>query len=282
MRNSTFRQRGSNWSTVKLDGELPFGTLPHSIGTLSHSKGRRSSFYTTNRFGGTEAAMTDHGAEKPERSMEMSLRCSQRGVAKVGGHFGGLGLRRMFSRAVVMVSGLLVFSISGMLLSAQNRGTADRGPTDRALEEIAREVRHELIMLPYYGVFDHLAFRVNGPVVELYGQVTRPTLKSAAENVVKRIDGVEKVVNKIEVLPVSPNDDRLRMDLYRTIYGHPALNRYALQAVPPIHIIVKNGNVTLEGVVATEMDKNIANIQANSVPGVFSVTNNLKVEQQKE
>jgi hyperosmotically inducible periplasmic protein len=145
-------------------------------------------------------------------------------------------------------------------------------------ERFVREIRHELVMLPYYGVFDNLAYKVDGYNVTLLGQVTRPTLKSSAENVVKDIEGVQKVVNNIEVLPVSPNDDRLRLALYRTIYGHTALNRYALNAVPPIHIIVKNGNVTLEGVVANEMDKNVANIQANSVPGVFSVTNNLRVE----
>jgi hyperosmotically inducible protein len=133
-------------------------------------------------------------------------------------------------------------------------------------------------MLPYYGVFDNLAYKVDGYNVTLMGQVTRPTLKSSAENVVKNIEGVEKVTNNIEVLPTSPNDDRIRLAAYRTIYGHTALNRYALNAVPPIHIIVKNGNVTLEGVVANEGDKNIANIQANSVPGVFSVTNNLRVE----
>jgi len=152
----------------------------------------------------------------------------------------------------------------------------------RATERIIREVRHELVMLPYYGVFDNLTYKVepNGSVT-LMGQVTRPTLKSDAQNVVKQIEGVEKVVNQIEVLPVSPNDDRLRIALYRTIYGHVALNRYSLQAVPPIHIIVKNGNATLEGVVANEGDRNIANIQANSVPGVFSVTNNLRIDKGK-
>ena len=139
-----------------------------------------------------------------------------------------------------------------------------RSRLSRAQESLMKEIRHELVMLPYYGVFDNLAFRVNGSQVELYGQVTRPTLKSAAEQVVRQIEGVEKVINNIEVLPVSPNDDRIRLDAYRAIYGHTALNRYALQAVPPIHIIVKNGNVTLEGVVANEMDKNIANVQANS------------------
>jgi hyperosmotically inducible protein len=137
-------------------------------------------------------------------------------------------------------------------------------------------------MLPYYGVFDNLAYKADGYNVTLMGQVTRPTLKSSAENVVKGIEGVQKVVNNIEVLPVSPNDDRLRLALYRSIYGHTALNRYALNAVPPIHIIVKNGNVTLEGVVANEMDKNVANVQSNSVPGVFSVTNNLRVEGREE
>lgn len=154
----------------------------------------------------------------------------------------------------------------------------NRSRLSRAQESLAKEVRHELVMLPYYGVFDNLAFRVNGNQVELYGQVTRPTLKSSAEQVVRQIEGVEKVTNNIEVLPVSPNDDRIRLEEYRAIYGHPALNRYSLQAVPPIHIIVKNGQVTLEGVVANEGDKNIANVQANSVPGVFSVTNNLRVE----
>jgi len=155
---------------------------------------------------------------------------------------------------------------------------ADRGAIDRSSGRLMKEVRHELVMLPYYGVFDNLAYRVDGNTVTLEGQVTRPTLKSEAEKVVKDIEGVERVVNNIEVLPVSPNDDRLRLALYRTIYGDTALSRYGLQAVPPIHIIVKNGNVTLEGVVANETDKNIANIRANGVSGVFSVKNNLRVE----
>jgi hyperosmotically inducible protein len=148
----------------------------------------------------------------------------------------------------------------------------------KGYERFVREIRHELVMLPYYGVFDNLAYKVDGYNVTLMGQVTRPTLKSSAENVVKDVEVVQKVVNNIEVLPVSPNDDRLRLALYRSIYGHTALNRYALNAVPPIHIIVKNGQVTLEGVVANEMDKNIANVQANGVSGVFGVTNNLRVE----
>jgi hyperosmotically inducible protein len=148
-------------------------------------------------------------------------------------------------------------------------------------ERLERMVRHELVMLPYYGVFDNLAFRVDGERVTLLGQVTRPTLKSDAERVVKQVEGVETVENEIEVLPVSPNDDRIRVAVYRAIYGHNALFRYALMAVPSIHIIVKNGNVTLEGVVASEADRNIANVQANQVSGVFSVKNNLRLETSK-
>jgi hyperosmotically inducible protein len=148
----------------------------------------------------------------------------------------------------------------------------------RAADRIAREVRHELVMLPYYGVFDNLAYQVNGSTVTLLGQVTRPTLKSDAERAVKGIEGVDRVVNKIEVLPLSPMDDKTRLAVYRAIYSDPALDRYALRAVPPIHIIVKNGNVTLDGAVASQSDKNIAGIRANGVPGVFSVRNELQVE----
>jgi hyperosmotically inducible protein len=145
-------------------------------------------------------------------------------------------------------------------------------------DKLVKEVRHELVMLPYYSVFDNLAYRVDASRVTLFGQVVRPTLKSDAENVVKRIEGVTAVANEIEVLPNSLNDDQLRRALFRAIYGKPELQRYALGAVPPIHIIVKNGNATLVGVVATEMDKTVANIAANGVSGVFKVTNELRVE----
>ncbi len=159
-------------------------------------------------------------------------------------------------------------------ISALASGQATPG----AQERLVKEVRHELVLLPYYGVFDNLAYQVDGFKVTLRGQVTRPTLKADAEAVVKRIEGVERVDNQIEVLPLSPNDDRIRLATYRSIYGDANLNRYALQAVPPIHIIVKNGNVRLEGMVSTETDKNIAGIRANEVPGAFSVENHLQVE----
>ncbi len=164
--------------------------------------------------------------------------------------------------------------LAGCLMTAASIPAQNRAGEAR----LAREVRHELVMLPYYGVFDNLAFKVEGYKVTLLGQVTRPTLKSDAERVVKRIEGVESVDNQIEVLPVSPNDDRIRLAVYRAIYSQSALQRYGLQAVPPIHIIVKNGNVTLVGVVASESDKNIAGIRANGVPGVFKVDNQLTVE----
>jgi len=154
--------------------------------------------------------------------------------------------------------------------------------SERGLERISQEVRHQLVLLPYYGVFDNLAYKVSPDgTVTLLGQVVRPTLKSDSENIVKRIEGVTRVDNQIEVLPPSPMDDQIRRATYRAIYGNDVLSQYALRAVPPIHIIVKNGHVTLEGVVARQMDKQIAEVQAKSVPNVFSVTNNLRVEEEQ-
>ena len=143
---------------------------------------------------------------------------------------------------------------------------------------LEKEVRHELALLPLYDVFDNFEYNVQGSTVTLGGQVTRPTLKSDAERAVREIEGVERVDNRIEVLPVSPGDDHIRVAVYRAIYGAPGLDRYAMRAVPPIHIIVRNGHVFLEGATATEMDKNMAYLKANGVPGVFSVTNNLHVD----
>jgi hyperosmotically inducible periplasmic protein len=174
--------------------------------------------------------------------------------------------------------GLCAFALVAGAQQREQRA-ADRSVTPRAMDRLTREVRHELVMLPYYGVFDNLAFKVDGRTVTLVGQVTRPTLKSDAENVVKDIEGVEKVVNQIEVLPLSPMDDQIRIATFRAVYGTPGLDRYGLNAVPPIHIIVANGKVTLEGVVANEADKNLAGVKANGVSGVFSVTNNLRIEQ---
>ena len=150
-----------------------------------------------------------------------------------------------------------------------------------AATDLAKEVRHELVTLPYYGVFDNLAYRVDGSKVTLFGQVRDPVLKDQAVRAVKSIEGVSAVDNQIEVLPLSPMDDQTRMAVYRAIYSKPALQRYQLGAVPPIHIIVKNGDVTLEGFVANEMDKNVAGISAKSVGSMHKVTNNLKTDSGK-
>jgi hyperosmotically inducible protein len=181
----------------------------------------------------------------------------------------------MKRRVIASVLFLALWTVLPLAAQAPEQAPA------RAVERIQREVRHEILMLPYYDVFDNIAFQVEGYKVTLIGQVTRPTLKSDAENVVKRIEGVEQVDNQIEVLPLSPSDERLRLALYRAIYGFSALERYALPVVKPIRIIVKNGHVTLEGVVDNQADKETATLRANGVAGVFSVANNLKVVKSK-
>ncbi len=191
-------------------------------------------------------------------------------------------------KRILSLSGLvLALVFSDAALASPNPQAQDNRQagvlSQKGVDRIVREVHHELVMLPYYGVFDNLAYKVDPDgTVTLLGQVTWPALKSDAENVVKRIEGVEKVVNNIEVLPPSPTDDRIRRAAYRAIYGNSTLNQYQLRAVPPIHIIVNNERITLEGIVARQMDKQIAGVQANSVHGVFSVTNNLQVEEQEK
>ena len=154
---------------------------------------------------------------------------------------------------------------------------AQRRPSARAQQRLVKQVRHELLMLPYVTAFDNLTYKVDGYDVTLAGAVTRASLRSDAEHAVKRIEGVEKLTNDIEVLPLSPMDDGLRRQLYRAIYGYPPLQKYAMPPVKPIRILVRNGHVTLEGVVDSASDKNTAGIRANSVSGIFSVKNNLMV-----
>lgn len=166
-----------------------------------------------------------------------------------------------------------ILSIALALALTAQFCVAQQNPQQR----IQKEVRHELLMLPYLDVFDNLAYKVDGSTVTLMGQVTRPTLKTDAGRVVQGIEGVEKVDNQIEVLPPSSMDDGLRRRLYRAIYGYPSLQKYALGVQQPIRIVVKSGRVTLEGVVDNEADKNTAGIRANGIPGIFSVTNNLQV-----
>ena len=175
----------------------------------------------------------------------------------------------MFRRNVLL--GLTVLGVVAVNAWGQ------RPASPQAEERIVREVRHQLLLLPYYNVFDNLTYSVTGYEVTLQGQVTDPVLKHDAESAVKGIEGVEKVVNQIEVLPLSDFDRELRLRLFRAIYGFPSLERYALPVVKPIRIIVKNGHVTLEGVVDNQADKNVAGVRANGVADVFSVTNNLVV-----
>jgi hyperosmotically inducible periplasmic protein len=178
-------------------------------------------------------------------------------------------------RLRLLVLPATIFFLLSLTAAAQN-AQSDQ-PSAKAQERIIKQVRHELLMLPYVGAFDNLAYKVDGYNVTLLGQVVRPVTKSDAENAVKHIEGVEKVDNQIEVLPPSPQDDRLRRQLFRAIYGYPALQRYALGVQKPIRIVVKNGHVTLEGVVDSEADKNLAGVRANGVPGIFSVDNHLQV-----
>jgi BON domain-containing protein len=178
--------------------------------------------------------------------------------------------KRLFKIGLAL---LMVFLINS---TAGSRSFALAAPQSA---KIIKEIRHELAMLPYYGVFDWLQFEVTPDnTVILRGQVVRPTTKSDAESRVKEIEGVSRVVNEIEVLPLSTHDDRLRVALYRTIYGwNSPLFRYGHQSVPPIHIIVKGGRATLKGVVDNKADANLAYIRARGVPGLFDVKNELVV-----
>jgi hyperosmotically inducible protein len=162
-------------------------------------------------------------------------------------------------------------------IASTNNATAPAGFSKQA-STLIDKVRHELVMLPFYGVFDNLSFAVqDSSTVVLTGQAVRPILKSDAEAVVRRIKGVSKVVNNIEVLPLSRFDDVIRLRVYRAIYGRSGFEKYAIQANAPIKIIVKNGNIKLEGMIGSRMDKTIAVMAARSVPGAFSVVDNLKI-----
>ena len=174
-------------------------------------------------------------------------------------------------------SGTSAGSPSSTETASPSTPQSDRGTSQKAEDRLYKEVRHELVMLPNLSLWDNLAYKVDGYKVTLLGQVRNAGLKSEAENAVKHIEGVEQVDNQIQVLPPSPSDDRIRVAVARSIFDAPGLFPYAMESVPPIHIIVNGGHVTLEGVVNNEGDKNMAEMRAKQVPGVFSVTNNLQV-----
>jgi len=176
-----------------------------------------------------------------------------------------------------MMPPIVLLGLLQLSLASTNNATNPAGFTKQALT-LTDTVRHKLVMLPFYGVFDDLSFAVeDSNTVILTGQVVRPILKSDAEAVVRRIEGVSKVVNNIEVLPLSRFDDAIRLQTYRAIYWRSGFEKYALQANAPIKIIVKNGNIKLEGMIGSQMDKTIAVIAARSIPGAFSVVDNLKI-----
>ena len=185
-----------------------------------------------------------------------------------------------FPKAIVnaALAMALVAGLPGAAKAASAPQAVAADVNNRTDSVLAERVRKELVTLPFYGLFDNMAFRIEGGKVTLLGQVTRPTLQSSAANVVKRLEGVTEVVNQIEVLPLSRFDDDIRLRVARAIYGSTSLSRYGLGAQPSIRIIVKNGDVTLEGVVLNSGDRTIANLKANGVFGVFKVNNNLRAE----
>ncbi|MBN2242466.1 MAG: BON domain-containing protein [Acidobacteria bacterium] len=181
-------------------------------------------------------------------------------------------------RLILLISmSILVFGLAGTAV-ASDSGAKDPAGTNRQAQSLAEQVRYKVITLPFLSVFDNINFTVQDEnTVVLGGEVLRPTLKTDAEAVVRGMPGVKEVVNNIEVMPFSLYDDSIRLKTYRAIYLRDGFEKYAVQALLPIRIIVKNGNITLEGFVGTEMDKKLAAMSARLVPGAFSVTDNLKI-----
>ena len=178
---------------------------------------------------------------------------------------------------IFLLNFLFVSGLPAMAAPAAKPGLQSRA-NRASLAYVQEHIRKKLASLPYYSVFDNLNFTFDGETVVLGGEVVRPTTRSDAEHAVKDVEGVERVENRIEVLPLSNIDDRIRLAAYQRIFSHPQLSRYAVQSVPPIHIIVRSSRIKLEGVVASNSDKIVAGMMANQVPGVFNVENNLRVE----
>jgi hyperosmotically inducible protein len=185
-------------------------------------------------------------------------------------------MKKVMNKVAVLAAALVIAA------SAVAAAPADAGSQRLASEPLAKKVRKELVTLPWYGVFDNLSYEIDGSTVKLYGQVVQPSTRKDAERRVGRLAGVERVVNNIEVLPLSPFDDSIRAAAYRTLFGwNSPLFRYGRGTNPSLHIVVGRGNLTLEGVVSNEGDRRLAYVLVNSIPGVFSVTNNLRVENER-
>jgi osmotically-inducible protein OsmY len=187
--------------------------------------------------------------------------------------------RSFVTRFLVLPAMLvLALAVGGFAQTAPGPATPGTSHYDQWLSQ---EVRHQLLLLPWYSVFDNLEYKIDGSEVTLQGQVLQDRTKEQAENRVKGIEGVTKVNNEIEILPASPNDERIRRAEYRAIFRDPLLLKYSFGSVQPVHIVVKNGHVTLEGSVLNEMDRNVVGVRARGVSGVFSVTNNLRIDNRK-
>ncbi len=194
-----------------------------------------------------------------------------------------LRIIRSSSRALLIVAVALGMTLATLSsAAAASRATTAQAPRDQAQYEgwLNQEVRHRLVMLPYLTLFDNLEYRVDGTTVTLMGQVVNPSLRPDAERTVKGLEGVTKVVNQIQVLPPSQMDWQIRREAYRAIYGFADLWKYAMGALPPVHIVVDNGHITLYGIVDSQADKNLIELRAKTVPNAFSVTNNLQVQSQ--
>lgn len=189
-------------------------------------------------------------------------------------------LKKLLKRSGMFVAAAIMLGGSIPAIASQQTGTNQPQQNQSTDSQLKSNIRHALVMLPYYTVFDILGFKLqdDGTVI-LTGQVVWATVKDDAEHVVKKIDGVTKVINDIEILPVWPHDNTIRRREFYAIYSQMGFERYAIQAVPPIHILVNKGHVTLEGVVDDQYDKNLAGLAANGVPNVFQVTNNLQIRQ---
>jgi hyperosmotically inducible periplasmic protein len=203
--------------------------------------------------------------------MPLAFNTAVRGITRKGDAMKFRSNLLKVARVSVAIA-LAALTIGAYTASAAT--TQDQTVNEQALN---KHVHHALVMNPWYGVFDNITYQLNGTQVVLSGQVVLPVTKSDAEKAVQHVEGVTQVVDHIQVLPVSNFDDQIRRAAFRRIFSGDTLGRYAMGAVPSIHIIVNNGHVTLEGTVMNQMDANIARIRANEVPGVFSVTNNLHI-----
>lgn len=178
-----------------------------------------------------------------------------------------------------IVTVLAAIAVVVVPLAAAEAATNARLSASQDKAVLSREIHHQLQVLPFYSVFDYISFSLKGNIVVLTGSVLRASLKTDAEQAVKSLEGVAAVQNQIQILPTSPADDELRRNIYRAIYEHPSLEHYAIQTLPPIRIIVNNGNVTLEGAVDSQGDKNTAGAKAGNVAGLRGVSNNLVVQE---